>query len=203
MSDMLGIQSMFDGEDLIKLSSRMVVNLFFAGIVIRLVYFRLYRDREHLFTCFLFNIITFSMCFLLRKVPIELGFALGLFAVFGILRYRTEPIRTRDLTYLFIVIGIGILNGVVNKKVSLSELLFVNGIITGFTAFIELMPSSRGSRTTPMLYDNISLLAPGKSEELIADLRGRTGLPVSRVEVKRYDLLRDAAEIVVTYERSR
>ena len=76
----------------------------------RLVYYRLYRDRDYVFTYFLINLVTFSLAYLLSNVPIELGFALGLFAVFGILRYRTEAIRVRNLTYLFVVIGVALLN---------------------------------------------------------------------------------------------
>jgi hypothetical protein len=127
----------------------------------------------------------------------ELGFALGLFAVFGMLRYRTEEIRMRDLTYLFIVIGLGILNGVANKKISLAELLAVNGVIVMATALLELYPRGRTERSTPFVYDNLALLRPGREAELLADLRARTGLEVVRVEVQRVDLLRDAAELVV------
>jgi hypothetical protein len=147
----------------------------------------------------LFNLITFSLCLLLRKVPIELGFALGLFAVFGILRYRTEPIRILDLTYLFIVIGLGILNAVANKKISVMEMVAVNTVIVGMTALLELYPASRSQKSTPMLYDNLSLLRPGSETELHADLRERTGLEIVRVEIQRVDMLRDAAEVLVYY----
>ncbi len=195
---LMGSSLIFDWEDLAKLLFRLFINLAFATIVIRFVYYRLYRNREYLFTYFIFNVITFCLCFLLRKVPIELGFALGLFAVFGILRYRTEPIRIRDLTYLFIVIGLGILNAVANKKISVIELVAVNAVIAGMTAAIELGGSQR-TRSVPLLYDNIKLLRPGAEAELIEDLRERTGLEVIRVEVGRIDMLRDAAEVSVIY----
>lgn len=194
----MGANLLFDGEDLAKLLVRLGFNLIFATIVIRFVYFRLYRNREYLFTYFIFNVITFCLCFLLRKVPIELGFALGLFAVFGILRYRTEPIRIRDLTYLFIVIGLGILNAVANKKISVVELFAVNAAIVGVAALIELSKGSR-TRSVPLLYDNIKLLRPGAEGELLSDLKERTGLNVIRVEVSRIDMLRDAAEVSVIY----
>lgn len=200
MMEIFGAQMLLDGPDLMKLLSRLVFNLFFAAIVIRFVYYRLYKNAEYVFTYFLFNIITFSLCLLLRKVPIELGFALGLFAVFGILRYRTEPIRIRDLTYLFIVIGLGILNALANKKISVMELLVVNSAIVGATAFLELMPSKRGRRSVPMFYDNLELLQPGNENELLEDLRHRTGLAVMRVDVIRFDMLRDAAEVMMFYD---
>ncbi len=200
MSDWLGAKEWFDSEDMIKLLLRFAIDMTFAGVVIKLVYHRLYQNREYVFTYFLFNIITFCMCMLLRKVPIELGFALGLFAVFGILRYRTEAIRIRDLTYLFIVIGLGILNSLSNKKISVAELMFVNMAIVGMTAVLELHPANRGRRSTPMFYDNLALLRPGREDDLHRDLRDRTGLAVVRVDVLRIDMLRDAAELTVFYD---
>jgi hypothetical protein len=201
VNELFGTERIIDWDDFAKLVSRFGMDLAFASIVIFFVYYRLYRNREFVFTYYVFNIITFSLCVLLRKVPMELGFALGLFAVFGILRYRTEEIRMRDLTYLFIVIGLGILNAVANKKVSLLELVTVNVVIVGVTAALELHSSNQRSGSTPMLYDNLSLLRPGERAALLADLSARTGFDVVRVQVHRIDLLRDAAEITVFYQR--
>jgi hypothetical protein len=202
LNELFGSKYLLDPEDLGKLFARLAVDLVFAILIIRVVYFRLYRNREYIFTLFMFNIITFSMCFLLRKVPIELGFALGLFAVFGILRYRTEPIRIRDLTYLFIVIGLGILNALSNKKISVSELVAVNAIIAGATMILELGQAKNRSHSTPILYDNLELLKPGRHQDMLDDLRERTGLHVIRVEVNRIDMLRDAAELTIFYDRA-
>lgn len=202
MTELFGASVFLNAPDLAKMMARFAVDLAFATVVIRCVYYRLYGNREYVFTYYLFNTITFCMCLLLRKVPIELGFALGLFAVFGILRYRTEPIRIRDLTYLFIVIGVGILNAVTNEKISVSELLAVNSIIVGMTVVLELWPSSRGTDSTPMVYDNLELLRPGNREALLADVVDRTGLDVVRVDVHRLDLLRDTAEVTVHFNRS-
>ena len=116
MEYIFGTGEFVDWPDFIKLLTRLGIDLAITSIVVLAVYYRQYRSREFAFTYFIFNIITFSLCVLLRKVPMELGFALGLFAVFGMLRYRTEEIRMRDLTYLFIVIGLGILNGVANRR---------------------------------------------------------------------------------------
>ena len=199
MEEYFGTGQLIDVEDLIKLVTRFAVDLFFTFIVIFGVYYRLYRGREFAFTYVIFNVITFSLCVVLRKVPMELGFALGLFAVFGMLRYRTEEIRMRDLTYLFIVIGLGILNGVANKSVSLAELVTVNGVIAT-VALLELRRGSRGNGHTPMLYDDLNLLQPGRTKELHADIAARTGLDVTRVQVNRIDMLRDAAEVTVYYK---
>jgi hypothetical protein len=202
-TDFFGTEQFLDPGDYLRLVSRLGLDLAFVTIVIVFVYFRLYRNREFVFTYYIFNLITLSMCVLLRKVPMELGFALGLFAVFGILRYRTEEIRMRDLTYLFIMIGIGIINGVANKKVSTVELLTVNLVIVGVTALLELPASARRFGSTPMLYDNLSLLRPEQRDQLIADLSERTGLDVVRVQIHRVDFLRDAAEITVFYRGAR
>jgi hypothetical protein len=199
MTELLGAAEFVNREDLLRLVTRLALNLLFATIVIRVVYYRLYRNHEYVFTYFLFNVITFSLSFLLRKVPIELGFALGLFAVFGILRYRTEAIRIRDLTYLFVVIGIGMLNALVNEHVSVAELLTVNAVIVGTTALLELGATNRMQRSTPAIYDNLELLRPGREAELLGDVARRTGLNVIRVEIQRIDMLRDSAEILISY----
>jgi Domain of unknown function (DUF4956) len=200
MSELLGLGMIVDWADFGKLLSRLILNLAIAGAIIQLVYFKLYKNREYVFTYYLFNVITFSLCILLRKVPAELGFALALFAVFGILRYRTEQIRTRDLTYLFVVIGIGIINAIANKRISVAELLLVNAAIVTMTALLELGPFKSSERSMPMLYDRLELLDPGNRAKLVADIAKRTGLPVLRVDVQRVDLLRDAAEITIYYQ---
>jgi hypothetical protein len=200
MSDfLLGSNVFFDGADFAKMLGRLAVDLAFMLIVVFGVYWRLYRNREHIFTLFVFNLITFSMCILLRKVPVDMGFALGLFAVFGILRFRTEPVRTKDLTYMFIVIGLGIINGIANKSISGVELLSVNAIIAGATMIVELAKRDRTERSVPMLYDNLPLLHASRTAELLEDMTRRTGLTVTRVELVRIDLVRDAAEVVVFY----
>ncbi|MEK6606621.1 MAG: DUF4956 domain-containing protein [Myxococcota bacterium] len=203
ISEILGVGAIVDWPDLAKLISRLALNLAAATVVIRLVYFRLYKSREYVFTYYLFNVITLFLCLLLRKVPAELGFALALFGVFGILRYRTEQIRNRDLTYLFIVIGLGIVNGVANKKVSAVELLLVNAVIVTMTMVLELAPL-RGEResSTPMLYDRLEYLQPGREAQLLADISARTGLAVKRVQVQKIDMLRDAAEVTIYYRPS-
>lgn len=203
MNSLFGTDTFFDPEDFWKLVARLGLDMFTATIVILLVYYRLYRNREMVFTYYAFNIVTFTLSTLLRKTPMDMGFALGLFAIFGILRYRTESIRTRDLTYLFIVLGVAIINAVANKKISLSELLLVNGIIAAVTVIHELDPRGHRCANTPLLYDRLDLLKPEQRGALLRDLSERTGLEVVRIDVIRIDLLRDAAELTLHYrERS-
>jgi len=199
MNTLFGTDTLFDPEDFAKLFARLGIDLVFTTILVVVVYYRLYRNREMVFTYYAFNVITYSICILLRKTPMDMGFALGLFAVFGVLRYRTEEIRMRDLTYLFIVLGVAILNAVANKKVSLAELMAVNLTIVGIAVALELHPRARALGSQPMLYDKLDLLRPSRRAALLADLGERTGLEVFRVQVHRIDLLRDAAEITVFY----
>ena len=199
MADLLGLfpDSLIDQADFAKLYSRLAVNVFFTAFLVLGIYVRRYGKTEFVFTYFMFNLITFALCFLLRKVKVDMGFALGLFAVFGILRYRTEPIRTRDLTYMFVVIGIAILNAVVNKKVSFGELMLVNVCIVGMALVLETLAFFRLSQQHAIVYDNLELLRSGDDPAILADLGERTGLPVERYRVDEVDLLRDTARLTV------
>jgi hypothetical protein len=181
------------------LLGRLALNLLFTIVVVRLVYYRLYRSRDYVFTYFLINLVTFSLAYLLSNVPIELGFALGLFAVFGILRYRTEAILVRNLTYLFVVIGIALLNALANGSITLSELLIANGVIVGTVAILEAAPFSGREESRQVRYDRLDLLSPASVADLPEDLRKRTHLPVERFEIGNVDLLRDSADITIHY----
>ena len=181
------------------LLARLGLNLFFTTVVVRLVYYRLYKSRDYVFTYFLINLVTFTLAHLLSNVPIELGFALGLFAVFGILRYRTEAIRVRDLTYLFVVIGIALLHALANGGISLGELLIANAVIVGTVGLLEAAPFSGREQSRLVHYDRLDLLSPGSAPAMLEDLRRRTNLPVERFEIGNIDLLRDSAEITIHF----
>jgi hypothetical protein len=199
MSELIGLETRVVWPDLTLLLARLTLDLSVTAVVTRLVYFRLYRNREHVFTCCLLNLVTLCLCLLLRKGPADLGFGLTLFGVFGILRYRTEQIRSCDLTYLFVAIGLGMVNGVAGRNVSVAELAVVNGTIVIMTALLELGLRRVPEGATPLLYDRLELLQPGREAALIADISNRTGLAVLRVETQRIDLLRDAAEITIHF----
>src|SRR5688572_14440321 len=151
------------GEGVAALLGLVVINLLFTGIVVRLVYYRIYQKRDYVFTYLLLNVVTFSLAHLLSRVPIELGFALGLFAVFGILRYRTEAIAVRDLTYLFVVIGIALLNALASGGIGTVELLVVNTAIALTVCILEVVPFSGREQSRQVLYDRVDLLGPDTS----------------------------------------
>jgi hypothetical protein len=147
----------------------------------------------------LLNLVTFSLVYLLSSVPVQLGFAPGLFAVFGILRYRTEAIQVRNLTYLFVVIALALLNALARAAIGLPELLIVNVVIVGMVCILEAAPFSGREASRLVRYDRLDLLGPETSAELLDDLRKRTHLPVERYEIGDVDLLRDCATITVHY----
>ena len=191
----------FDLEDFSKLLFKFGINFIFLIIIVRLIYYRVKDDKDYVFTYIMFNILTFFICFLLRKVPMQMGFALGLFAVFGIIRYRTEAIPIRQMTYLFIVIGISMINALSNKSVSIFEVLFTNGLITLITYLIDRLWFQTIEEKKSIIYEKIELIKPENKQELIKDLKERTGLPIHEVKVDKIDFLRDTAAVTIYYNR--
>ena len=181
------------------LVARLGLNLLFTAVVMRIAYRRLSQHREYLFTFFLVNVVTFSIAFLLSRSNIGLGLALGLFGVFGILRYRTEGIQVRHLTYLFVVIGLALLNALANQGISLLELIIVNAVIIGAVAILESSAFAGGEESRRILYDRLDLIDSTRRAELLQDLRARTSLPVARCEVGDVDLLHDTVDIVAYF----
>ena len=192
---------LFDLEDFSKLLFKFGINFIFLIIIVRLIYYKVKDDKDYVFTYIMFNILTFFICFLLRKVPMEMGFALGLFAVFGILRYRTEAIPIRQMTYLFIVIGISMINALSNKSVSIFEVLFTNALITLITYLIDRLWFQTIEEKKNIVYEKIELIKPENKEELIKDLKERTGLPIHEVKVEKIDFLKDTAAVTIYYNR--
>lgn len=197
MSELLSAIASPGGAIVTMLIGPLVLNLLCTSIVVLVVYNRLYRNRDYTFTYLLLNLVTFSLAYVLSSVRIELGFALGLFAVFGILRYRTEAIQVRNLTYLFVVIGIALLNALANGGITLTELLIVNGVIVGTVCVLEAAPFSGREMSRHIRYDRLDLLSPDRTAELVEDLRSRTHLPIDRYEIGDVDLLRDTANITI------
>ena len=198
--ELFGID-LYDSKDLIKLLFKFSIDLLFLFIIVRVIYYRIKDEKDYVFTFFMFNILTFFICYLLRKVPMEMGFALGLFAVFGILRYRTEAIPIRQMTYLFIVIGLSMINSLANKSISWFEILLANGIITIITYLIDRVWFSTIELTKTILYEKIELIKPENEQELIEDLKKRTGLQIVAVKVDKVDFLRDTAQIKIYYNQ--
>lgn len=197
---------LFD-DDVYKMLIRFVFNLLFLILIVRFAILPNQQDREFAFTVSMLNITVFFICFALKKLELGIGMALGLFAIFGVLRYRTNALPIKEMTYLFIVIGIAVINSLSNKKTSYIELVAVNSLILGsamlkerFVANGKLNIARKAVRTKKprkhvVEYDRLDLLAPEKANELQADLRQRTGMPVSRIQVQTIDLKNDSATL--------
>jgi len=190
---------LFDSEDFLKLIIKTVFNLIIITVIIRYIYYPVTKNKDYLFTYFLISMTVFLLCVLLDSVKLQLGFALGLFAIFGIIRYRTDPIAIKEMTYLFLVIGISVVNALSNKKISYAELVFANLMIVFLTYGMEKIWLLRHQSRKNITYEKIELIVPEKREELIADLKVRTGIDVIRVEIRRIDFLRDTANLRIFY----
>lgn len=190
---------LFNQEDFLDLIFRFFFNLLFIVILARYLYYKSTPRKDYLFTYILIAVVVFFMCFLLENIKLELGFALGLFAIFGIIRYRTQQIPIREMTYLFLVIGLSVINALSNKKVSYAELVFTNFSLVMMTYLLEKVFLLRHESRKTILYENIELIKPENRQELIKDLEERTGLEINRVDIGRLDYLRDMARVVIYY----
>ena len=181
------------------LAARFGLNLLVLVILVRYLYYSVTRRKDYLFTYLVIGSVIFLLCYLLDSVELQIGFALGLFAVFGIIRYRTNPIPIREMTYLFLIIAISVINALTNIKVSYAELLFTNVAIVLITFLLEKVFLLKHESSKIILYEKIELIKPGKREELLKDLEERTGIKINRIEIGRINFLRDTARIKIFY----
>ena len=201
MQEFLNIELM-NWEDFLDLILRSFFNLGIIILIVRYLYYKKTRRKDYLFTYILISLVVFFMVFLLENVKLELGFALGLFAIFGIIRYRTQQIPIREMTYLFLVIGISVINALANSKVSYAELIFTNFALLAITYLLEHVFLMRHESRKTVNYERVDLIKLDKRRELLIDLEERTGLKINRVEIGRIDYLRDSARIFIYYFES-
>jgi hypothetical protein len=178
-----------------KFFIRLTVDFISVFVLIRFIYFPVYRNRENFFTLFIFNLIIFLITFILNKSDMSMGAAFGLFAVFSMLRYRTEGISTKDMTYMFLVIAMGLITAL--SKGNWIELSFINLIIILFTLFLETTILFKKEVSQAIQYENIELIKPATRAELKADLENRMGIKINRIEIYKIDFLNDTAAIRV------
>lgn len=188
--------NLFQTNSFMDLLVKFSFNFLFAFIIIRLVYYPKNKNREYLFTFFIFNIIIFFVTFLLSGVKLKIGFAFGLFAVFSILRYRTEAIPIKEMTFLFVSITVAVINAL-SSKVTGVELIFTNAAIAGMTFVLERIWMKYNYAFKMITYEKVELIKPQNRTELLADLEERTGLKIQRIDISKIDYLRDTALIKV------
>jgi len=172
------------------------INLVCILLIISFIYYSKNRRNETVFTLIVFNIIIFLLTFVMNKVKISMGVAFGLFAVFSMLRYRTLGISMKDMTYLFVFIAIGLINAI---KLELHELAIINGIIIISLFIFDGNVIIKREYSKRLRYERIDLIKPEKKDELLADLKARTGLNIHRFTINRIDFLRDTANIRIFY----
>lgn len=182
-------------EMLIRFGFMMVVVWF----IVRFLYYRKTRRRDYFFTLVLLSVSIFFLIYLLGSVKVKIGFALGLFAIFGILRYRTETIPVREMTYMFSVICLSVINALADT-LSMAELALPNLAIAGLIWLFEAFVLRANLASKLILYDRIELITPERREELLQDLAKRTGLNITKVNVGSIDFLKDTAILKIEYE---
>jgi hypothetical protein len=186
--------------DLTNLLLGAALNLLIALLIVRFIYYPGTQNKNYVFTFLAFNTVIYFVMGLLTSVTLSVGVGFGLFAIFSVLRYRTDEIPIREMTYLFVIIALPVMNSVLMSSGALAELLAANGLVVAVLFVLEQGWGFRFEASKKITYERIDLITPANGEALLADLRQRTGLPVKRVTVGRIDFSRDTAEIVVYYD---
>lgn len=186
--------------DFTELLIRLLLNTAIIFVVAHFMYARASRRKDFYFSYLAVGTVTFLLCFLLSNVKLELGFALGLFAIFGILRYRTDTIPIKEMTYLFVIIGISVINALSNTEVSYAELALTHATILIGLWLLEAWLFKKREQTIQLRYEKVEHIHAKHHEALLADLKERTGLEITHFEIQSIDYLRDTADIKLYYK---
>ena len=190
--------------DIFPIPSDMIIrfsfNLLIAYTIIKLIYHRDHKGNDFVFTYFMFNSLIFFFAYILGNLDVNMAFGFGLFAVFAILRYRTDPIPIKEMTYLFIVITIGVINALSANNVAFSEVLFANIAIVTLTFFLERYWVNNLLKSKAIVYDGLEKISPEKNQELIDELSEKTGLNLLRAKVGRINFKSNRVNIRVYYK---
>lgn len=190
-----------DIADFAEFILRLSLNLVVLLLLVRWIYYSVTKRKDYLFTYILVGTIIFLLCYLLANVKLQLGFALGLFAIFGIIRYRTNQMPIREMTYLFLVISISVINALVNKKVGVVDVVFTNAIVILMTWGYEKRWLLKHESVKSVIYEKIEMIKPENYTKLVEDLKMRTGIEaINRVEIGKIDFLHDTCRLKIYYE---
>lgn len=185
--------------EILRLLERFLFNLLISWIIVHFFYFRKNGRTDYYFTFLIFSSAMFLLLFVMNNLSLQIGFTLGLFAIFGMIRYRTEAVPVREMTYLFIIIALSVINGV-GAEMPILEIVVANVVVLLLILALEQSKIIRGRTSTKLvIYDRIDLVVPEKRTELIEDLEKRAGLKVKSLEIGQIDFIRDCAWIKVTY----
>ena len=176
------------------------VNLIVALLIVRFIYYPAKQDKNYVFTFLAFNTIIYFVMSFLATVELGVGVGFGLFAIFSVLRYRTVTMSPREMTYLFIVTALPVLNSVVIRANNWGALLAVNATVVAVLYILEQEWGFHFESTQLIRYERIELIKPEQQCLLLEDLRQRTGLPVKRVEIGQINFLNDTVELKVYFD---
>ena len=196
--EFLGVP-LFETDSLLHLAIRFAFNLLISWIIVRGFYFRRGGQRQYVLTFMLFSSAMFLLLFLMESVSLQIGFTLGLFAIFGMIRYRTETVPVREMTYLFVIIAMSVINGI-SLEISYAELVLANLLIIALIWACEGVRGKHPTYNKVIHYDRIELIKPERRGELVADLENRLGCKVVKLEIGHVDFLKDAAYIRIWYK---
>lgn len=184
--------------DIYKLLLRLSINLLCITTIVRCIYYPNNSKKNYLFTYYAISFITFFLCFSLKKLDIDTGMGLGLFAIFGIIRYRTTTVETKEMTYLFTVIGLSVINSLAANKISMIELCTINCfIVLMFFVFEYIwLPKHETQQTTLVLPNKFQSLHP---VELKAYLAEQTGLDIKDVKISKINYANKNIYVEVFY----
>lgn len=192
--------SLLDLPSFLEFVLRFILNMSVIMILVRWLYYSKAKRKDYLFTYILISSIVFLLCFLLESVKLQIGFALGMFAIFGIIRYRTDALPIKEMTYLFLIIGVSVINALTNAETSLMDLLFTNAVIIFITYGLEKVWLLKHESSKLIVYEKINLIKKENYDLLIKDLEERTGIKkINRVEVGKINFLRDICDLTIYY----
>ncbi len=189
----------FNSSRFWDLTIRFCFNLIVSLIIVRYIYYRKTRRKDYLFTYLLINTMIFLLAYLLSGVELKLGFAFGLFALFGILRYRTNPVQIKEMTYLFVLIGVAVINSISDEYIPYIEVLLANLSLIVILWLLEYAFLLSHESSKKILYEKIELINQNNHAALIEDLKKRTGINIHRVEIVSINFLRNTARLIIYY----
>ena len=182
---------------------RYTINFLATFVLVRLIYFNNVPNKNYYFSFFITNNLIFLVCFLMGNTELSTGFGFGLFAIFSILRYRTDTLPVKEMTYLFAVIVLGVINAVGSKEIGFAEIFVANILIIALIWVMEYFWLEKYNASKNIVYEKIELIKPENRALLIEDLRKRTGLQVANVSIGKIDFLNDTAIIKIYYKEDK
>lgn len=177
-----------------------LMNLVIAVLIVRLIYYPAKQDKNYVFTFLAFNTIIYFVMSFLTNAELSIGVGFGLFAIFSVMRYRTSAMSTREMTYLFIMIALPVMNSVLMRSNSWPDLLAANAAVIAVLFVLEREWGFHYESAKLIRYERIDLIKPHQRSVLLQDLCERTGLPVKRVELGQIDFLDDSVELKIYYD---